>query len=310
MDRIFRSEAEPLQHRITCGYTLGRMMTRMGDLHTATKRCRRALSLAESATAASRSAIVILDGPDVPAGALLNTALTVLRRTLEAGFERPTAPITHNDLISAFEWDRDRSGGGIDFVVAFVPDSCDDEDYERHHTAAIFDRTFRVCGSKCDGCGKKPDASVLLKYYSRCKMAAYCSPACQRGAWTLHRPSCRPPNTFLPGDPRAAPGVKQPHRRGARTGARLWELLEHGSPRARALPKFPHQHEYPSAGRAGERTGPAFTGLGRIMRKLDPTAYLPSIKLCLGGSHGRRLGGTLAQWMTVWWRMDDQIVAK
>ena len=41
---------------------------------------------------------------------------------------------------------------------------------------------------ECRGCGKPTEQ---LKLCSRCQMAAYCSPECQRAHWPIHKRECR-----------------------------------------------------------------------------------------------------------------------
>ncbi|RKO92983.1 hypothetical protein BDK51DRAFT_41810 [Blyttiomyces helicus] len=239
--RIFKSEAQPLPHRVTCGYTLGRMSLRMGDLHTAMKRYSRALFLAESATAAYRSVTVISDGQTVSTGALLEAEITILRRTAEAGKHPLLTPFTHTEFESTIEWDGNQTGKGIDFVVAFGTELVGDDIYEHRLTAVIANRALRVHGKECDG---------------RCKNAAYRSSACQRGAWALHRPSCRPPKTFLPADLVCIAGITSwPYQD---SNSFIVEVL-------RQVPECGNSWSGALFGCARELTGPAVAGFGPVM---------------------------------------------
>ncbi|KAJ7471929.1 ankyrin repeat-containing domain protein [Mycena latifolia] len=44
-------------------------------------------------------------------------------------------------------------------------------------------------GKSCDACG---NSTASLKNCSRCRIARYCSPECQKKAWPLHKKTCQP----------------------------------------------------------------------------------------------------------------------
>ncbi|KAF1953232.1 hypothetical protein CC80DRAFT_494852 [Byssothecium circinans] len=61
----------------------------------------------------------------------------------------------------------------------------------------------------CSTCGQLPASGSSLQRCSRCKSAYYCSKACQKAAWKLHKLDCRggsssalaTPNISMPGSP-------------------------------------------------------------------------------------------------------------
>ncbi|RKO88320.1 hypothetical protein BDK51DRAFT_38949 [Blyttiomyces helicus] len=154
MRGIFESDAEPVLHRVQCGFTLGYLHGRRGNRKASGDDYRRAIALAKSATAAERSATARLGaGKTAIVGDLLDGYLRVLRRAL---------PVLAQRL-----------------------------------TNAILERAFFVHGRSCDKCRT---SYGTLKHCARCKRVKYCSPACQKDAWSQHRASCRPPGTLVVGD--------------------------------------------------------------------------------------------------------------
>ncbi|RKO82702.1 hypothetical protein BDK51DRAFT_51359 [Blyttiomyces helicus] len=216
---LLNSDSEPLIHRVYCGFTLGHLMWRRGDNRAAAKSCRHAIALAESASAEDRLATTMVWDQDKPIGDLLCEALWSLRKILAVS-ERPRVPLARTDVNVPF-------GLSVDGDAA-------QQDRLRE---AIIDRALHVPGSACDMCGTSAGTD-RLKYCARCKRVAYCSAACQRGAWAQHRPSCRPPRAFAAGDLVRIFGLTSPDHevlvgtivelRGPETGG-LWRFVCIGS---------------------------------------------------------------------------------
>lgn len=58
----------------------------------------------------------------------------------------------------------------------------------------------------CDNCTKRPMPGKKLNKCSRCKNASYCSPACQKAHWRVHKDNCR----RLPSAAKPKPPAKTP----------------------------------------------------------------------------------------------------
>ncbi|KAJ3312952.1 hypothetical protein HDU76_002768 [Blyttiomyces sp. JEL0837] len=78
----------------------------------------------------------------------------------------------------------------------------------------VLERCDKVKGGFCEGCKKEATIGdvnhpVVLKVCSRCRMAWYCSSACQKQAWNDgHKLFCREPFQFQRGDVIKAKGGK------------------------------------------------------------------------------------------------------
>ncbi|RKO86456.1 hypothetical protein BDK51DRAFT_41017 [Blyttiomyces helicus] len=167
--RTFISTIEPLLDRVHCGLVRGILTKRKGDDETAAKYYRRAIALAESATEADRNILLWMDGAQ-QSGKPYDLDAPVPTAATHATYKIPLGP-----LLEGSDEDRRRFGN------------------------TVLERALYVHGSESKGCG----ASAVfkrLKYCRGCKRAAYCSTACQEGAWAVHRPSCRPPHSFVVGD--------------------------------------------------------------------------------------------------------------
>ncbi|RKO89767.1 hypothetical protein BDK51DRAFT_51103 [Blyttiomyces helicus] len=204
LHQIFKSDEEPILHRVHCGFTLGVLLVRMCDPQAAAKRCRQAIALAESATVADRAIQVMFIHPaeglvQKETGEVLDDALIYLRANLKSLEQRPQTiaetPVRVRDSTKMFAVPLGPLRRGSDaqrrqFVNSII---------KRATTVVPFrsKRSGRAYGVKCDACGT---SEARLKYCARCNRAAYCSTVCQRNAWATHRTSCRPPHAFMAGD--------------------------------------------------------------------------------------------------------------
>ena len=73
----------------------------------------------------------------------------------------------------------------------------EDDDPEWPGASRVLRKAFRIRSASCSQCGV---ADVALSCCSKCKLAFYCSGACQRANWAAHRPQCRAPGDFREGD--------------------------------------------------------------------------------------------------------------
>lgn len=62
---------------------------------------------------------------------------------------------------------------------------------------AALRRALRDRSAECSQCGA---TRVPLSCCGKCRLARYCSPACQRANWAVHRLQCRAPGDHRPGD--------------------------------------------------------------------------------------------------------------
>ncbi|RKO87718.1 hypothetical protein BDK51DRAFT_26908 [Blyttiomyces helicus] len=173
MRGIFENDAELVWHRVVCGRTIAFLCMCKGSRKTGDEIARRAIALAESATDAERSATADLDGDKLSiVGDLLDGNLSDLRALLSA------LAVPH-------------------CAVPFGPAAPGDAAYKQRLTDAILERAF---SSHEFSCAKCYISSVPMKSCARCTCVKYCMQACQKGAWSQHRASCRPPGTFEAGD--------------------------------------------------------------------------------------------------------------
>ncbi|RKO93041.1 hypothetical protein BDK51DRAFT_43130 [Blyttiomyces helicus] len=176
---ILKNDVEPLLHRVQAGIAAYLILCLTGDLSAAVKSRRRAA--------------------DRCTGELLDHALAHL--TENCVLE------THPDCAC------DGIVIAINFHVPFGPLVTGSAVHLHRVHDYILERALLIHGTTCDSCGASPaDGSIRLKHCGRCEWAYFCSSACQKGAWELHRRACRPRGVFVADDLVRIAGVKSVDR--------------------------------------------------------------------------------------------------
>ena len=190
--KVSKDSSLPVMDRVHADYLRGQLLFDQGRVAEAAKANLRLLKTAGAATPEERAALHATVGPDGlrwrPAAESLDcqvqdakeNLLTMDSRTRPA--ERPQDP----DMIFH----------EVTWPVA-AEDGCTGDGDARFK--AELDNAMRQRRLACsnNACGAR---DVPLSCCRKCKLAYYCSPACQRAGWNEHKPQCRAPGEHVAGD--------------------------------------------------------------------------------------------------------------
>ncbi|RKO93303.1 hypothetical protein BDK51DRAFT_41233 [Blyttiomyces helicus] len=194
---LLNDKAQPLLHRVTCGFTIGFINCAEGKYDVA-GRVLREDELAHSASAAYRSTFEYIELVRQNCGELLDKLVDEMRTILDTGEDL-------RDIFAEYgvsgQEDGERPDGDPTspdhIAVPLGPQAPGSRAQQGRLKDAIIERVHRarsgLAGGACGG-------STRLKKCAGCKRAAYCSPTCQQADWKRHRPSCRAPNVFVAAD--------------------------------------------------------------------------------------------------------------
>ena len=197
---VAEDESAPPLDRAQAYFSRGYVLFGRGDRPSAARAYRACIDICSGATAAQRSRelLVSWDGPLQlhTVGPMLDQCARNARdnlRPLDGTVSREEA--LEDYLANALESARLGLGTtpGRTFNL-FIGPGVDDVEAAR----ARLERATTVGGGECDRCAKR---GVKLSMCARCKLSYYCSPACQKAAWTAgHKQACRKKGQFKPGD--------------------------------------------------------------------------------------------------------------
>lgn len=200
-EKILRSTEEPSIFRAVAAVALSGLCSSIkGDNEQAADYCRQIIEIEESTDPKEkrRQAFSKMNeaapsrhncgGRNQTLGSILQSIAELAKGNLQALIEAQL-PCDEEEGKRRREGNRERRAGGrvvVDFSSTEVLD----------HWPEDLKRRVRLGGSECDCCGKtlRELGVARLDCCSRCKMAYYCSAACQKAQWKAgHKQACRKP---------------------------------------------------------------------------------------------------------------------
>ena len=189
---IAKDSKKPVIERVHAQYAHGHSLWAQGKRDEARKSWQRVHSLAELATSEHRKQRVLTGGPvrngsniegfrwDTVAEQIED--ITQRARTNVAGLEDIT-PLKASDPNTIARW------------TPWPIDRGTKEEVDSQKRA--YDNAQIVRSTSCAQCSTP---GPKLSSCSKCKLAYYCSPACQKANWKVHKPQCRTQGDIREGD--------------------------------------------------------------------------------------------------------------
>ena len=201
LKRVAKDKARPKLHRAMAYFTRGLSRFEQRDREGAASDYRESLAVARAATAAERSANVLLEDArrhtnvGVHLDGIVKDCESNLAVLVSAGAPRPPS---RNANATSFRPADSEHPAGHNLFVGVGPVG-DPEANLAAHAAAV--ARLSVGGDTCDRCGGSGREGAALKRCGACRTAYYCSSQCQQEAWRAgHKQACRKPGMFREGD--------------------------------------------------------------------------------------------------------------
>lgn len=188
--RIARDTKRPVLERFHAQLACGHVLWGLGKKEEAARMDRKTLEIAQSATPQHRRERV----PVVDSGGSAFPRLVPVSECIDENVATLMANISGQDPTSS-KPPPGRTRIPVQRPITWPVIGSTAAESAAQDTAK--DNAMRCRSSACAHCGA---SNVKLSCCRKCKVAYYCSPACQRAGWGVHKPQCRAPGEHEAGD--------------------------------------------------------------------------------------------------------------